>query len=99
MQQEPMLSSRAMAQEFDPDFGGALQAAGAIREKTISSLELTEHTLRRIDALQPGLNAYTYQLREQALAAAKRADELTARNEGTGVFHGVPVNVKESFGV
>jgi amidase len=85
--------------EFDPDFGSALAAAAAIRAKEISSVELTQHTFRRIDAFQPKLNAYVYQLREEALAAAKQADEAIARNAPLGVFHGVPINVKESFGV
>jgi len=84
---------------FDPDFGSALEAAAAIRDKKISSLELTEHTLRRIDAFEPKLNAYVYQLREEALAAAKQADQAIARNTAHGLFHGVPINVKESFGV
>jgi hypothetical protein len=84
---------------FDPDYGSALDAGAAIRAKTISSVELTKHTLRRINAFQPRLNAWVYQLREEALAAAREADESLARNEATGVFHGVPINVKESFGV
>ena len=88
-----------MAHAFDPDFGTALDAAAAIRAKQISSVELTQHMLRRIDAFQPKLNAYVYQLRDQALAAAARADEATARGAATGPLHGVPINVKESFGV
>lgn len=88
-----------MKVEFDADFGSALEAAEAIRSKAISSLELTEHILRRIDAFQPKLNAYVYQLREEALDQARAADEAIARNRASGVFHGVPINVKESFAV
>lgn len=84
---------------FDPDFGSALDAAAAIRAREISSLELTEHIFRRIDAYEPKLNAYTYQLREQALETARKADQVLASGASTGPFHGVPVNVKESFGV
>jgi amidase len=84
---------------FDPAFGTAVEAAAAIRAKKISSVELTQHTFRRIDAFQPALNAYVYQLREEALAAAARADETLARGAATGALHGVPINVKESFGV
>jgi len=54
---------------------------------------------RRIDAFQPTVNAYAYQLREEALVSARQADEATAYNTAEGVFHGVPINVKESFGV
>jgi amidase len=88
-----------MANDFDPDFGSALDAADAIRARTISSVELTGHMLRRIDAFQPRLNAYVYQLRESALDAARQADEALARGEATRALHGVPINVKESFGV
>jgi len=88
-----------MAHAFDPDFGTALDAAAAIRAKQISSVELTQHTWRRIDAFEPKLNAYVYQLHEEALGAAARADEATARGAATGPLHGVPINVKESFGV
>ena len=88
-----------MSPHFDRDFGTALDAAAAIRSGQISSVELTEHTWRRIDAFQPALNAYVYQLRDESLAAAARADEAIARGQATGALHGVPVSVKESFGV
>lgn len=88
-----------MSHDFDPDFGTALDAAAAIRAKKTSSVELTQHTLRRIDAFQPTLNAYVYQLRDEALAAAARADDAIGRRAVTGALHGVPINVKESFGV
>ncbi|HUA19079.1 MAG TPA: amidase [Bryobacteraceae bacterium] len=85
--------------DFDPGFGSAIEAAATIRARKISSVELTQHVLRRIDAFQPKLNAYVYQLREEALAAARKADEELGRDEATGPLHGVPINVKESFGV
>jgi len=83
----------------DLDFASALQAAEAIRKKQISSLELTERMFARIDRYNPQLNAYVYQLRDDAIAQAKKADEAQASGKSLGVFHGVPVNVKESFGV
>jgi amidase len=85
--------------QFDPDFGSALDAAAAIREKKISSVELTQHMFRRMDAFEPALNAYVYQLREEALAAAKRADDALGNHSPLGAFHGVPINVKESYAV
>jgi len=84
---------------FDPDFGSALEAAAAIRAKKISSVELTEHTFRRIDAFQPKLNVYVYQMREQAFASARRADEELARGVLSSSLQGVPINIKESFAV
>jgi amidase len=81
------------------DFASALQAAEAIRKKQVSSVELTRHLFERIERYNPAINAFAYQLKEDALVRAKKADEALSRQESLGVFHGVPVNVKESFAV
>lgn len=81
------------------DFASALQAAEAIRKKQVSSVELTQRIFERIDRYNPALNAFVYQLREEAMAQAKAADAALAQGRSLGLFHGVPVNVKESFGV
>jgi amidase len=85
------------------DFATALQAAEAIRAKKISSVELTERMFARIDHYNPQLNVFAYQLREDALAQAKKADAALAQGKASGqslgVFHGVPITVKESFAV
>lgn len=83
----------------DLDFASALEAAAAIKAKRISSLELTRRMFERIDAYNPKLNAFTYQMRDQALAQARSADAALARGGDTGPFHGVPFCVKEAFGV
>src|SRR6478672_6247260 len=79
------------------DFATALQAAEAIRAKKVSSVELTERMFARIDHYNPQLNVFAYQLREDALAQARKAD--AALGKASGVFHGVPITVKESFAV
>jgi len=84
---------------YELAFASALQAAEAIRKKEISSLELTRHVFERIERYNPALNAFAYQLKEEALVRAKEADEAVARKENLGVFHGVPVHVKESFAI
>ena len=81
------------------DFATALQAAEAIRTKKISSVELTQRMFARIDHYNPQLNVFAYQLREDALAQAKKADAALASGRAQGVFHGVPITVKESFAV
>jgi amidase len=80
-------------------FASALAAAEAIRSKRISSVELTRHVFERIDRYNPSLNVFCFQLREEALAQARRADEALARGESLGALHGVPIHVKESFAV
>ena len=83
----------------DLDFASALQAADAIRRKQVSSVELTKRIFARMDHYNPQLNAFVYQLREDALAQAQKADDAQAQGKSLGVFHGVPITVKESFGV
>ncbi|HEX4603236.1 MAG TPA: amidase family protein, partial [Candidatus Angelobacter sp.] len=85
------------------DFASALQAADAIRKKHISSVELTQRMFARIDHYNPQLNAFAYQLRDDALAQARKADDALAQGKPSsrppGVFNGVPITVKESYAV
>jgi hypothetical protein len=74
-------------------------SADAIRRKEVSSVEITARAFDRIDQHNPALNAFVFQLREEAPASAKKADEALAQGRCLGVFHGVPVHVKESFAV
>jgi amidase len=81
------------------EFASALDAAEAIRKKRISSADLTQQVFARIDKYNPKLNAFAYQLRVEALARARQADEAQARGRSLGPLHGVPIHVKESFAV
>ena len=83
----------------DLDFASALTAAAAIKAKRVSSSELTRRMFERIDKYNPKLNAFAYQMREQAFEQARGRDEALSRGDGTGAFHGVPICVKESFAV
>ena len=79
--------------------GSAGAAAGMIRRREISSRELTELVLSRVDALNPTLNAVVELRREAALEEAAAADEAVARGERTGPLHGVAITIKEAFNV
>ena len=92
-------SATAAPRTFSPDFATALDAAAAIKAKRISSLELTELCFRRIDQYNQKLNAVILQFREQSLARAREADRALARGQSWGPFHGVPITVKESYGM
>ncbi len=93
------LAGWGAATTFDPKFGSALDAAAAIYARRISSIELTRHIFERIDKFQPKLNVFVYQMREEALASARRADVALARKDKRLPLAGVPVVVKESFAV
>jgi amidase len=75
----------------------ALEMAEAIRIKQTSSSEIIEAHLRRIDEVNPSINAFVVVLGEQALEAAKAADGVVAGGDDLPPFHGVPFTVKESI--
>jgi amidase len=75
----------------------ATELAQAIRSKRVSSREVIEAHLRRIEAVNPLINAVTVVLSEQALHAAKAADRAAARGDELPPFHGVPFTVKENI--
>jgi hypothetical protein len=69
-----------------------------VRRKEVSSRELTELLLDRIDALNPDVNAVVELRPEAALKEAEAADRATA-DAVLRPLHGVPATVKESFNV
>lgn len=69
----------------------AREAAAAIRAKEISSLELVDACLQRIEDREPTVNAWAFLDPERARAAARACDNAPA----TGPLHGVPVGIKD----
>jgi len=76
---------------------GALELAGMIARKEVSSREVVAAHLARIDEVNPRLNAIVRRLDESALAAADAADRAVAEGGPLGLLHGVPVTVKENI--
>jgi aspartyl-tRNA(Asn)/glutamyl-tRNA(Gln) amidotransferase subunit A len=74
-----------------------VEAARALRSGQVSSVELTEHCLRRIEALNPKLNAFITVLAASALAEARRADDERRLGMDRGAFHGIPIAHKDLF--
>ena len=60
------------------------EVAAAIRRRKVSSVEVTQALLARIEHWQPTLNAFVRVEAEDALAAAKAADRALARREAEG---------------
>jgi amidase len=74
---------------------GARELARAVAARSVSSRELLGHFLDRIELSE--LNAVTTLDAERALAAAKAADEQTARGAARGPLHGLPITVKDAI--
>lgn len=71
------------------------QVAELLRTRQLSSVEVTEAILERIEAYDGTLQSYATVTSEQAMDAARRADEDTARGRWKGPLQGVPVAVKD----
>jgi len=58
-------------------------------------VELTELYLRRIESLDPRLNAYLTVCGDEVLAAAREAEAAVMRGEELPPLHGVPISIKD----
>jgi Asp-tRNA(Asn)/Glu-tRNA(Gln) amidotransferase A subunit family amidase len=77
---------------------GVAEAAQLIRDRKVSSVELTQAYLARAEANRD-LNAFITLDREGALAAARKADADLAAGKARGALHGVPLVVKDNVHV
>jgi amidase len=73
--------------------------ARAIRNGDTSALELVNAHLRRIERVNPGLNAVVEVLDESAREAARRVDLRRSWSEELGPLAGVPFSIKDSIEV
>lgn len=73
------------------------EVADAIGQRNLSSIEVTEACLERIDRLQPHLNCFISVHRERACAEARTADSDLASGRIRGPLHGVPLAHKDIF--
>ena len=76
-------------------FAPAHEVAGLIATKEVSPVEVTELYFERIDRLDPQLNAYLALMRDEAMEAAKAAEDAVVRGDRLGPLHGVPISVKD----
>lgn len=72
----------------------ATEMAALVAHRDVSSKELVQSTLKRIEDVNPYLNAVVDVLAASALEAADAADAALGRGEARGPLHGVPVTVK-----
>jgi amidase len=70
-----------------------------IRSKKVSPVEIVELHLKRIEALQPKLNAFVHLDAEGARRQARAAESSVLRGAQLGPLHGVPLTVKSCIDV
>ena len=97
-------NSRALAQQTDSiarsewDYRTTKELVEALQARKVSAVELADHVIARIEALDPRLNAVVVRDFDRARDAAKAADASLARGERRPLA-GIPMAIKESFNI
>jgi len=73
------------------------EAREALKNKKISSKELTTAILNRISNIEPKLDSYITITSELALEQAKKADEIISTGQEVSPLIGIPVAIKDVF--
>jgi amidase len=84
--------------DFALSYGTTKDLVAALAAGKISALELTDHVIDRIEALDPKLNAVVARDFDRGRDAGRSADAALARGERRPLL-GIPMVVKESFDV
>ena len=66
-----------------------------LRAREVTSVQVTEECLRRIDADNPRLNAFILVMADEARRQAHEADQELAAGTDRGPLHGVPISIKD----
>jgi fatty acid amide hydrolase len=86
---------RTESSSTDPTELGAMELARAIAERRLSSVEVVEHYIRRIQQVNRDLNAVVFERFDAARSEAREADRRVCSGGLLPPLHGVPVTIKE----
>jgi len=78
-------------------FMPAFDVAEKIKTQELSSQEITEIIIERIEKINPIINAYCTPTFELARETAKKADEAVKKGEKLGSLHGIPTSIKDEM--
>jgi len=70
-----------------------------IKSKQISSVELLNYFFKRVNEVNPKINAIISINEDYAIKRARSADNAVARGEYLGALHGLPITVKDVYEV
>ena len=83
----------------DVAFRSAGELAAGIAKKEISSRELLDLFLTRVDRLDEAVHAVITLDADRARDEATKADDETSRGESRGPLHGLPITIKDAIEV
>ncbi len=83
----------------DGDLAGLTlaRAARLIKARQLSPVELTAACLKRIERLQPTLNAFITVTADHARRQARAAEREIAKGAYRGPLHGIPISLKDLY--
>jgi aspartyl-tRNA(Asn)/glutamyl-tRNA(Gln) amidotransferase subunit A len=81
--------------EDDLCFLPATELAAKVAARELSPVEVVETVLRRIERVEPKVNAFATLAADRAMDAARAAETAQMRGDKLGPLHGVPVTIKD----
>jgi Asp-tRNA(Asn)/Glu-tRNA(Gln) amidotransferase A subunit family amidase len=87
---------RAATANGDLPYLSLAEAAALIKSRRLSPVELTRAILDRIDRVDARVGAFITVTRDEALAAARDAEQQITRGHYRGPLHGIPFGVKDT---
>ena len=81
----------------DLAYATTIEIADKIQKKDISSREVLDYFLARVESLDKSINCVVTIDAERARAEADTADAALERGQSLGPLHGVPITIKDSF--
>ena len=80
-------------------FMSALDMFEAIKRQELTSVEITETIIERIEKINPITNAYCTTTFDLARKMAKEADDKVKKGEKLGLLNGIPTSIKDLYPV
>jgi amidase len=78
-------------------YWSAAHMARALRARELSSRELVDACLARIDTVNPDINAIVQRVDERGRAEGDELDKRAEQGQFLGPLHGVPITIKDSL--
>lgn len=76
-------------------FMSAFEMREKIKTQELTSVEITETIIERIEKINPIINSYCTPTFELAREMAKKADDVIRRDGKQGLLHGIPLSIKD----
>ncbi|MBL8231313.1 MAG: amidase [Bryobacterales bacterium] len=73
------------------------EAANLLRRRAVSPVDLTQACLRRVEALNPRLNAFITLTADTALTDARKAEKEIRTGRPRSPLHGIPIALKDLY--